>query len=89
MNKEEVIINNYSISVLESLFRSKKDAGYQEIRDASEFLYERVRKERIYPSKVVEGFRSAMSIIQELTMDQFWLLKHVIPSAVEGSLPIH
>jgi hypothetical protein len=73
----EIQVNNYSITVLESLFRSMKDAEYPDIFDASVYLYNFVMKERIYPPKVVEGFRSAMAIMSELSQDQFWQIKSV------------
>jgi len=73
----DVQVNNYSITVLESLFRGMKDAEYQKIFDASVYLYNFVSKERIYPQKIVEGFRSAMVIMSDLSQDQFWLMKSI------------
>jgi len=71
----EIQVNNYSITVLESLFKSMKTAEYSEVFDASVYLYNFVQKERIYPPKVVEGFRSAMAIMSELSTTQFWQIK--------------
>jgi len=73
----EIQVNNYSITVLESLFSSMKDAEYEKIFDASVYLYNFVVKERIYPTKVVEGFRSAMAIMSELSTTQFWQIKSI------------
>jgi len=77
MNNEQITINNYSISVLESLFTSMKGAGYKEILDASIYMYENVKKEGIYPSKIVAGFYSAMAILEEMSLDQFWQVKSI------------
>jgi len=73
----EIQINNYSITVLESLFKGMRDASYEEVFDASVYLYNFVLKERIYPPKIVQGFGSAMAIMSEISMDQFWQIKSV------------
>jgi len=73
----KVQINNYSITVLESLFKGMPDANYEQVFDASVYLYNFVSKERIYPPKIVEGFRSAMTIVSDLSPDQFWQIKSI------------
>ena len=77
MRTMEIQVNNYSITVLESLFKGMKDASYEQIFDASVYLYNFVLKERIYPPKIVEGFRSSMAILNELSQDQFWQIKSI------------
>jgi len=74
---DEIQVNNYSITVLESLFKGMKDAGYEKIFDASVYLYNFISKERIYPPKIVEGFRSAMAIMSDMSTDQFWQVKSI------------
>lgn len=73
----EIQINNYSITVLESLFRSMKGAGYQKIFDASVYLYNYVSKQGIYPPKIVAGFYSAMAILEDLSLNQFWQMMSI------------
>ena len=73
----EIQVNNYSVTVLESLFKGMRDASYEQIFDASVYLYNFISKERIYPPKVVQGFGSAMAIISDLSMDQFWQIKSI------------
>lgn len=75
MNK--IQINNYSITVLELLLKSMPKSSYDEIFDASVYLYNFVSKEGIYPSKIVDGFCSAMAIMSDLSADQFWQLKSI------------
>jgi len=73
----EIQINNYSISVLESLFKSMGGASKTQLFDASVYLYNFVSKEGIYPAKIVDGFYSAMAIMSGLTSDQFWQIKSI------------
>jgi len=73
----EIQVNNYSITVLESLFKSMRDASYEQIFDASVYLFNFVSKERIYPPKIVQGFGSAMAIMSEISVDQFWQIKSI------------
>ena len=77
----EAQINNYSVTVLESLFKSMKDAPYNQIMDASSYLYNFVSKEGIYPQQIVAGFYSAMVIISEMSLDQFWQVKSLYVSS--------
>jgi len=82
MNNEQITtINNYSITVLESVFKAMKSAGYEEISDAAAYLYKNVKKEGIYPPKIVGGFYSAMAIVGGLTLDQFWQIKSIYMSS--------
>jgi len=71
----DIQINNYSVTVLESLFRTLKNAGWQEISDAAVYLYNFVSKEGIYPKRIVEGFYSAMVIMSDMSTEQFWQVK--------------
>jgi len=73
----EIQISKYSVIVLEFLFTSLRDASYDQMFDASVYLYNYVSKEGIYPAKIVDGFYSAMSILSELTTDQFWQVKSI------------
>lgn len=73
----EIQINNYSVAVLESLFKSMRGASYDQMFNASVYLYRFVSKEGIYPAKIVAGFYSAMAIMSDLSADQFWQVKSI------------
>lgn len=73
----KIQINNYSITVLELLLKFMQEASYDEVFEASVYLYNFVSREGIYPSKIVDGFYSAMAIMSELSADQFWQLKSI------------
>jgi hypothetical protein len=73
----EIQINNYSITVLEMLFRSMKDADLAQTFDASVYLYNFVSKEGIYPSKIVAGFYSSMALLSDMSEMQFWQIKSI------------
>ena len=73
----KVEINAYSLAVIKSVFMDMQDKGQGEMCDASAWLYNFVKKEGIYPPKIVEGFYSAMEIISDLTAEQFLIIKSV------------
>ena len=73
----EVQINEKTVAVIKSLFAQMRDGGWQDIVDASIYMYDFVRNEGIYPVPVVNGFYSAMVIISALSMRQFLMIKSI------------
>jgi hypothetical protein len=74
----EVAINNYTLTTLESIFNAMRGRSYEEIFDASVYLYCFVSREGIYPPKIIEGFYSAMAIIANLTFGQFLQVRQAL-----------
>jgi len=75
-----LMINDYTVSVIESIFSEMRRNSFDEICDASDYLYNHVKNEGIYPQQVVDGFYSAREIILELTSEQFLILKSFLSS---------
>jgi len=73
----EVVVNNYSIAVIESLFKVMKGHDFDDVAEASSYMYHYVRKEGIYPEAVVVGYYSAMIIVSTLTDEQFEKIRSV------------
>jgi len=67
--------NKNSVTVLEALFKTMRDASYNQIADAATYLFNFVEKENTYSRQIVDAFRSVMEIMSEMSLDQFWQVK--------------
>lgn len=73
----DVKIDNYTLTVIGSLFRNMRDHDFDDIADASSYAYAYVSREGIYPEHIVNGYYSAMIIISCLTDGQFAAIRSI------------
>ena len=72
-----VQVNNYTLTVIKSLFENMIGYDFDDITDASHFSYNYVSREGIYPEHIVNAYYSAMVIISCLTDAQFMAIKSI------------
>ncbi len=74
----EIEINDHTLTVLESIFAGMRGRSYEEIFDASVYLYLFVAREGIYPKRITEAFYNAMAIISGLSFGQFLQIRQLL-----------
>lgn len=70
-------VNDYTITVLESVFASVSEPDFNQVFEAAVFLYNYVVAEKSYPGHIVDAFYSAMVILSDLTMRQFLQIRQI------------